>query len=1054
MYPIYCYLKAKTYNLKMAGQEQQLFISRDERKISLIGGLILTIMTLTAGFSVFVIMQKQTESLLSKSLEVALQNTVQLFEHQIKQGLNESYTIATHPPLINAFTQAQSAADGNQNLSTLKQMANMLLHDNLLGIIVYDDENNILLNKGNISGHHALKVHLQTEENIHAFLLWNQQLILRTSQNILNQNQQKIGSIMMEQQLPSLTQIFTESHLIGETGDFMLCSALKDNDMDCFLRGVDGNEFKRVERIILNKPLPMHHALNGIQGIQFADDYRQQAVVAAHSPMAYGLGTVLKIDQRELHDPITNQLETIVALLAILVLSGLFTLNHLKMPMVRRVIKSEQAMKLANTKIQAAKEEAIQASDDLTACIDAIGSLALISISDRSGRILKANSKFCEISGYSEQELLGQNHRILNSGEHPKSFFVNMWSAIANGHIWHQEICNRNKNGKLYWINTAIVPLRDRSGKITRYLSVRVDITARKQQHRVLKERLKESVCLQAIRNDIGLELQADELCQRTLNHLLTAMQFPGITAAVIDINNKHFTAGKFNKNLTNHIKSHLILNENIVGELRIFYTDNEVFFLPEEQNLLDSVTNALGRWLERQQTEERILQMANHDALTGLPNRRLLQDRIQQVLAHDSRIHAQMAILFIDLDHFKIINDSLGHDIGDLLLKEVATRLSACVRDEDTVARQGGDEFIIVLHSITDSSSAVTVAQKILKKLSQTFIINSEELYIGCSIGISVFPDNGGDSETLLKNSDLAMYHAKQSGRNNYKFFNPEMNQLAEERHILGIDLRYAIERNELILNYQPVISMPGSEQRDLEALLRWQHPKHGLIPPLKFIGSAEETGLIIPIGNWIIKTVCLQIKTWQEQGYKVPRIAINLSAKQFQDDNLVDNITEILDQTDVASKFITLEITETMLIDNIEKVVQTLTRLNTMGIKISIDDFGTGYSSLSYLKRFPISNLKIDRSFVKDINTNTSDNAIVAAIIAMSKSLDISVIAEGVETKKQLKILQEHGCQHFQGYYFSKPVCAEEIASTLQPLNNSPDTPDSKERHLRSIK
>lgn len=1033
-----------------------MFISHDERKISLIGGLILTVLTLTAGFSVFIIMQKQTESLLSKSLEVALQNTVQLFEHQIQQALDESHAIATHPPLIEAFTRTQSSTDSNQNLTKLKQIANVLIHENLLGIIVYDNENNTLINEGKTSDHHVLKVRLKTSENTHAFLLWDQQLILRTSQNLLNQKHQIIGSVMLEQRLPSLTQIFTESHLIGETGDFMLCSALKDNDieMDCFLRGVDGNEFKRVERIISNRPLPMHHALNGQQGIRFADDYRQQAVVAAHSPMAYGLGTVLKIDQRELYQPITNQLRTILLLLAALVLSGLFALYRLKMPMIRRLVISEQASQLAQKNSLVAKNIAIKATDELTAYIDAIGSLALISIADSSGRILHANSKFREISGYSEQELLGQDHRILNSKEHPKSFFVNMWSTIANGHTWHQEICNRSKNGKLYWVDSTIVPLKDESGKITRYLSVRVDITARKLQHAALNERLKESICLHAIRHDIGLDLQAEELYQRTLNHLLTGMQFPDITAAVIEIHDKPITAGKYNKHLTNQIKSHIIQNDNIIGDLRVLYTENEVFFLPEEQNLLDTVANALGRWLERQQAEERILQMANYDALTGLPNRRLLQDRIQQVLAHDSRIQSQMAVLFIDLDHFKIINDSLGHDIGDLLLKEVASRLTACVRDEDTVARQGGDEFIIVLHSITDSSNAISVSQKILEKLSQAFFIKSEELYIGCSIGIAIFPDNGLNSETLLKNSDIAMYHAKQSGRNNYQFFNPEMNQLATEKHALGNDLRYAVERNELVLNYQPVITMPGSEQRSLEALLRWQHPKHGLIPPLKFIGLAEETGIIIPIGNWVITAVCLQIKAWQEQGYAVPRIAINLSAKQFQDESLVDNIAETLNQTGVDSRFITLEITETMLIDNIEKVVQTLTRLHTMGIKISIDDFGTGYSSLSYLKRFPISNLKIDRTFVKDLTTNASDNAIVAAIIAMSNSLDICVIAEGVETKEQLEILKQHGCRHFQGYYFGKPVCAEEIISTLQPHGDTPNTPDSKERHLRSIK
>lgn len=362
---------------------------------------------------------------------------------------------------------------------------------------------------------------------------------------------------------------------------------------------------------------------------------------------------------------------------------------------------------------------------------------------------------------------------------------------------------------------------------------------------------------------------------------------------------------------------------------------------------------------------------------------------------------------------------------------------MTDCVRDEDTVARQGGDEFIIVLYSINESSNAVIVAQNIIERLSQPFIIKSEELCIGCSIGIAVFPDNGKDSETLLKNSDLAMYQAKQSGRNNYQFFNREMSQLAAERQALGTDLRYAVERNELILNYQPVITIPTSELGNLEALLRWQHPEYGLIPPLKFIGIAEETGLIIPIGNWVIKTVCLQIKAWQEQGYAVPRIAINLSAKQFQDKNLVNYITEILNQTEVNSKFLSLEITETMLVNNIKIVVNTLARLNALGLTIAIDDFGTGYSSLSYLKRFPINTLKIDRAFVQDINTSASDNAIVSAIIAMSKSLGIDVIAEGVETETQLELLKSHGCRHFQGYYFGKPTCAEQIVSTLQPYN-----------------
>ncbi|MDP3282120.1 MAG: EAL domain-containing protein, partial [Nitrosomonas sp.] len=423
-------------------------------------------------------------------------------------------------------------------------------------------------------------------------------------------------------------------------------------------------------------------------------------------------------------------------------------------------------------------------------------------------------------------------------------------------------------------------------------------------------------------------------------------------------------------------------------------------------------------------------------------PNRHLLQDRIEQALVHDTRSQRQMAVLFIDLDHFKTINDSLGHDIGDLLLKAVAERLLICVRNEDTVARQGGDEFIVVLNSITESLDAAKVAQKILDSLLRPYYIHKNELHIGGSIGIAVFPNDGANAETLLKNSDVAMYHAKENGRNNYQFFTDELNKSAHERHTLGLDLRYALERNELVLYYQPVMDMPNHQLHSVEALLRWRHPEHKLIAPDKFINLAEETGLIIPIGEWVLKTVCAQIKDWHEQGYIVPKVAINLSARQFRDKELINNISRILSETGVEAKYIALEITESMLIDNIERVVETLNCLNAMGIQISIDDFGTGYSSLSYLKRFPIHTLKIDRSFVRDIVTDKNDRTIVATIIAMAHSLEMDVIAEGIETEEQLNLLMAQKCNHYQGYYFSKPVPVSEIERTLlkpiPPTNN----------------
>ncbi len=437
----------------------------------------------------------------------------------------------------------------------------------------------------------------------------------------------------------------------------------------------------------------------------------------------------------------------------------------------------------------------------------------------------------------------------------------------------------------------------------------------------------------------------------------------------------------------------------------------------------------------EQMLAQQRIIQLATHDTLTKLPNRALLQDRVTQALVRNLRSREQAAVLFIDLDYFKIINDSLGHDVGDALLQAVAARLVTSVRSEDTVARQGGDEFIVLLPTITSTFDIAVVAQKILGALMLPYQVNDKELYIAGSIGIAIFPDDGKDMSTLLKNSDIAMYHAKESGRNNYQFFSPQLNELAARRHALGNDLRHALERNELLLHFQPVIDTPPpGKLTSMEVLLRWQHPQHGFVPPSEFIPLAEETGMIVPIGEWVLWQACLQIVAWRDQGYDVPKLAINLSARQFREKTLAADIMRIMHETGVEPNCLVLEITESMLVQNVEDVIKTLQQLSALGLEISIDDFGTGYSSLSYLKRYPIHTLKIDRSFVRDIATDPNDVAIIAAIIAMAHSLKMKVIAEGVETEEQLAFLTQQGCGQFQGYYFSKPLPAAEVESRLQ--------------------
>lgn len=436
----------------------------------------------------------------------------------------------------------------------------------------------------------------------------------------------------------------------------------------------------------------------------------------------------------------------------------------------------------------------------------------------------------------------------------------------------------------------------------------------------------------------------------------------------------------------------------------------------------------------ERKDAERRISHMASHDALTNLPNRALLQDRIEQTLQHNRRRNHMAALLFVDLDKFKIINDTLGHAVGDGLLKEVSRRLLAAVRSEDTVARQGGDEFIILLSQISHPLDAGAIAQKLLDTLALPFHISRHELHISASIGISIFPDDGNEIGELLKNSDIAMYHAKESGRSNFQFFSAMMNEQATERQALSSDLRHAVERSELFLVYQPVVDMASGDICGMEVLLRWQHPVHGLVSPVKFIPLAEESGMIIKIGEWVMRAACTQLRTWQQQGYEVPRLAINLSAKQFRQKNLADNIASILAETGVDSRHIGIEITESMLVQNIDEVVDTLLRLSNLGLEISIDDFGTGYSSLSYLKRFPIDKLKIDKSFVDDIATHKDDAAIVKAIISMAHGLQMKIVSEGVETQAQLEFLRQHGCEQYQGYLFSKPLPGAEVVTKLK--------------------
>jgi len=434
-----------------------------------------------------------------------------------------------------------------------------------------------------------------------------------------------------------------------------------------------------------------------------------------------------------------------------------------------------------------------------------------------------------------------------------------------------------------------------------------------------------------------------------------------------------------------------------------------------------------------RKLTEQRVHHVAQHDVLTGLPNRSLLQDRLEQAVAYASRSGNPVWVMLIDLDRFKFVNDSMGHKAGDVLLMTVAARLRSSLRDLDTVARLSGDEFVVILSEHGEQTLSPDIVQRVMDAVAQPVMLGTKEFFVTCSIGVAVFPSEGTGADELIEHADIAMYRAKKLGRNNFQFYTPAMNEESQERVRIESALRNALERDEFVLYYQPQLDMKTGKICGMEALIRWQHPELGMVPPGRFVSIAEETGLIVPIGAWVMRTACAQNKAWQDAGFDKLRVAVNLSARQFSAPDLIEGLEGVLRDTGLEPKYLEIELTESLFMSDITPAVELLHRMKALGVNLSIDDFGTGYSSLSYLSRFPIDVLKIDRSFVADITRDANDEAIVTSIIALAHNLKLAVIAEGVETGEQLDYLRRHGCDEMQGYYFSRPVAAAEFEQLL---------------------
>ena len=670
-------------------------------------------------------------------------------------------------------------------------------------------------------------------------------------------------------------------------------------------------------------------------------------------------------------------------------------------------------------------------------------------------RILAVNDAAVKLYGYSRDEFLAAVASIVEP-EDLRSKPIEYWHADDQA-VSVRRRTHQTKYGHVLEAEITTSPF-DFNGQRARLVVIN-DITEQQRAERALRESEEQ---FQQLANNIPQMCWITDASQRQVVYLSPAFEaITGHTAEEAKANSRllvkivhpddrrRIQVARKNAAIGGYDEIFRLVRPD--GSIR--WMHDRAFPIRDAGGLVYRVAGIAEDITERKHAEERMLHLAHYDALTSLPNRVLCYDRLKQALAQARRNSWSVAVMFVDLDRFKNVNDTLGHAIGDTLLQQASERLSRCIRSGDTVGRYGGDEFIVILSNLDGAQDTTVVARKITEAFAAPFTLNGSQAYVTASIGIALYPGDSGDQDELVRDADTAMYRAKELGRNNFQFYRASMNERARDKLALENDLRGALERHEFRLFYQPKVSLGSGEITGFEALIRWQHPERGLVSPLEFVPLLEETGLIVPAGEWVIRAACAQIRAWRDAGIQPAPVAVNLSARQFQSPDLGTVIVAMLDEFKLEPKMLELEITESSLMHNTEEAVLTLKNLEALGLRISIDDFGTGYSSLAYLKRFPLHALKIDRAFVKDIGQDSDDTAITLALISMAHNLGLKVIAEGVETEEQLTFLSANGCDEIQGYLFAEPLAAGACTEFLRQKKRLPRLTQRRDTQPASI-